>query len=119
MMASTAARDEDGYITEGARKSIHDIARLSRLFHQLFWSVNVIKLNALASKEGLSYLLSLRQINPKEYESLKKVIEDGHGVDTAALTWMTARCWMALSQSHIHADKTDISEKVTDLRRLM
>lgn len=119
MMASTIQRDETGSINADARESIHEVARMGRLFHQLFWSVAATRLAPFHSKEGFSYLLSHRQITFEEYESLLTVETESLGVQNAALTWLMARVWMAKEEGHISVDSKEIFEKTTKLRAHM
>ena len=115
LMSSTVQRDNSGRIDDKARESMHDVARISRLFHQLYWSVVVKRLAPLHSMVGISYLLSLRQISFEEYESLKKADAASISLFQATMTWLACRIQIATEKGHVSVDPSQISGKITSL----
>ena len=122
ILASYAARDDDGEIREDAKQALADISRLQRLLHQLFWSTVVKRFNSLHSPEGLSYLFSLRLITEDEYNSLVKVSAERFGVHNASMVFMTSRIVSARKKGEIELDTAatqTILDKITNMRMLM
>jgi len=122
ILASYAARDDDGGITQGAKQVLDDVSRLQRLLHQLYWSVVVKRFNSLHSPVGLSYLLSFRLVTEDEYDSLVSVAANHLGVHHASMLFMTSRIVLAKEKGEIKLDTTanqEMLDKITNLRMLM
>jgi hypothetical protein len=118
LAVSSAARGEDGEITEEAKEGLDDIARLIRLLHQLYWSAVVKRFNALQSPEGISYLLSFRLITTEEYESLTEVGARHLGGWQSTITWLTTRLFIAKKKGELEVPWV-IFDNITILRGTM
>lgn len=122
IVSSYAARDRNGAIKEEAKQALDDVARMQRIFHQLFWSVAVKRFNSLHSPEGLSYLRSFRLITESEYDSLIEVTSNGLGVHYAALLFLTSRIVLAKKRGEIELDTAAsqmLLDKITTIRGKM
>ena len=104
MLASHAACDENGEITEEAKHALDDIARIQRILHHFFWSTVVKRFNSLHSPEGLSYLYSFRLIKEDEYSALVTASANKLGLHHASMLFMTRRIVLAKESGEIKLD---------------
>lgn len=107
LLASHAARGEDGRYTGAASSLLHDVGRHVRLTHLLFWasmlrsSTSSLPLGELLSPEGMA-ALARRGVLTEREGALLAACPEPAGRHYVVLEWIAVRCAEASVDGSLH-----------------